>query len=326
MRAYLDEHLTPAAQDHIVDSALADHLSPSSTDGIGLVGAAGANRLVSTAYYAQFTREAAGIADLLGETADAERYRRLHDEIRDAFNRTFFDEENDVYLEEPGAEVLQTAQVVPLAFGLVPEDRRAAVAATAAADVASHGGNLDTGIVGTRYLLHELTKAGLQDVAVGIVQQRDKPSWGEWLELGYTSLPENWGATIRSLDHHMFGSVGGWLYEDVAGIEPLRPGFAEIDVTPGVPSRGLDAASARIDTVRGEAASSWRRTARAFELDVTVPPGAQALVRIPAAAPEDVKESGVPAAGSEGVEVVGREGDRVVLRVGSGRYAFEAPR
>ena len=208
----------------------------------------------------------------------------------------------------------------------MPAERRAEVAAKVAEDVRSHGGNLDTGIVGTRFVLEQLTAAGLHDVAYGIVTQRDRPSWGEWLELGYTSLPENWGPTIRSLDHHMFGSVGQWLYEDLAGIEPLAPGYAEIDVTPEVPTRGVNDVSARIDTVRGEVASAWRRTRGSFALDVTVPPGAHAVVRVPAAAPEQVREGGRPAAQAEGVEVVGREGDRVVLRVGAGRFRFEARR
>ena len=281
MRRYLDDHLTPAASGHIVDSALGDHLSPSSTDGIGLVGSAGVTKIVSTGYYAEFVRRTAELAGMLGDTETRDRYRALWPQIRDAFNAAFFDAERNVYREDPeDDEVLQTAQVVPLAFGLVPRERRDEVAETIVADVEASGGNLDTGVVGTRYLLEELTAAGHLDTAYGIVTQRDKPSWGEWIDLGYTSLPENWGPTIRSLDHHMFGSVGQWLFEDLAGVEPLKPGYEEIEIKPEIPSRGLDSASMSLDTVRGRVSSAWRRTESGVVLDVTVPPGSRAVLRL----------------------------------------------
>jgi alpha-L-rhamnosidase len=282
MRRYLDDHLAPAAQGHLLDSGLGDHLSPSSTDGIGLIGAAGLTKLVSTAYYAEFLRRTADVAALVDDAEGEARYRRLHAEVRAAFNAAFLDPAAGRYREDPDSdEVLQTAQVLPLAFGLVPAEHRARVARTAADDVAAGGGNLDTGIVGTRYVLEQLTEMGYADVAFGIATQTDKPSWGEWVRLGYTSLPENWGASIRSLDHHMFGSIGQWFYEDLAGVEPLRPGYEEIEFRPTVPSRGLNAVDFALRTVRGRVATSWRRSGDRFTLTATVPAGARGVVRLP---------------------------------------------
>jgi alpha-L-rhamnosidase len=220
--------------------------------------------------------------------------------------------------------------VLPLAFGLVPEGRRQAVIDAVVRDVAQRGGNHATGIVGTRFLLKELTRAGRIDVAFGIATQTDRPSWGEWLALGYTSLLEAWGPAVRSQDHHMFGSIGQWMLEDLAGIEPRSAGYGEVEIRPEVPSSGLDRVAASLDTVRGEVSSSWRRDGAGFTLEVRIPAGATALVHVPAADPAVVSESGgtgvsTPAESSVGVSRVGAGDGRIVYRVGSGSYRFYVP-
>lgn len=316
MRRYVDAWLPQWAPEHVVDSDLGDWVSPASA----------LTTLAPTAYSAEVVRQLGEAAALFGKRADRERDHALHAEIRDAFEATFFDPEAGVYRESPGDAFAQTAQVLPLAFGLAPPDRRASLEESLVADIAARGGNLATGIAGTRYLLEELTAAGHIDVAWGIVKQTDAPSWGQWLELGYTALSENWGESFRSIGHHMLGSVGQWLVEDLAGIEPLAPGYAEIELRPEVPSTGLDHAEAAIDTVRGPAGISWRKSDGGFALDVVVPPNAQGVVHVPARDPSDVSEIGEgvarPADRATGVELVRTESGRVVYRVGSGRYEF----
>jgi alpha-L-rhamnosidase len=284
---------------------------------------------VPSAYYAEFARRLAGYADLLRRPAERDRYARLAARIADAFDAAFYDAAAGVYRESPDDdEFAQTAQVLPLAFELAPAARRDALITAVVADVTARGGNLATGIVGTRYLLKELTRSGRVDVAYGIATQTDRPSWGEWLTLGYTSLLEAWGPAVRSQDHHMFGSIGQWMIEDLAGIEPLTPGFGEVELRPEVPD-GLGRVAASVDTVRGTVGASWRVAPAdgAFELSVLLPPGATGVVHVPAARPDDVSEDtgdGVlrPALDAPGVTLLRSEAGRVVLRVGSGSYRF----
>ena len=125
----------------------------------------------------------------------------------------------------------------------------------------------------------------------------------------------------------MFGSIGQWMIEDLAGIEPLVPGYGAIEIRPEVPSAGLDRVAATLDTVRGRVASSWRRTADGLVLDLTVPAGATALAHVPASDPATVSEDGGgssvrPAEDADGVERVGVLPGRILYRVGSGAYRF----
>ena len=137
---------------------------------------------------------------------------------------------------------MQTAQILPLAFGLVPDDRRAALAARLADDIAkARGGHAYVGVLGARYVLPVLTETGHHDVAYAVATQTDEPSWGYWTDVaGFTALGEHWPATTRSRNHHFFGAIVQWLYEDLAGIRPLAPGYETIEFRPEIPRTGLD--------------------------------------------------------------------------------------
>jgi alpha-L-rhamnosidase len=194
-------------------------------------------------------------AGILGQDRDAEGYARLHAEVAAAFNDAFFDAEAGHYVLEPGLAYSQTANVMPLAFGLVPAGREAAVAASIVDDIQARDGHLNTGIQGTRYLLPVLSDLGFADVAYRVATQRTFPSWGHWLEHGATSLYENWSLAARSRNHHFFGSIVQWFYEHLAGIKPAAPGFRTIQIKPQ-PPRGLGHARAEVDTVMGRVSSS----------------------------------------------------------------------
>src|SRR4029078_3135905 len=130
-------------------------------------------------------------------------------------------------------------------------------------------------------------------------------------------------ADTRSRNHHFFGAIVQWFYEDLAGLRPLAPGYARIDINPQMPL-GLDAVKDTYESVRGQIVSAWRKTADAVEVDVVVPPNARGRIHLPAAA--EILETGsgtsVPAAGAPGVTQAATEPGRVVFDVGSGHYQF----
>ncbi|HEX7981815.1 MAG TPA: alpha-L-rhamnosidase C-terminal domain-containing protein, partial [Gemmatimonadaceae bacterium] len=204
------------------------------------------------------------------------------------------------------------------------------LAAKLARDVTQiRGGNAYVGILGIRYVFPVLTEAGFGDAAFTVATQTDYPSYGFWADsLGWTSLGENWEASSRSRNHHMFGSIAQWFYEGLAGIRPAAPGYEKIVVRPLVPT-GLDSVSASIETVRGLVASRWRRSGEGLELDVIVPATSTARIYVPAVNAAAVREIGsgdVAAERATGVKLVGVEGERVVYDVGSGRYQFRIAR
>ena len=221
----------------------------------------------------------------LGHTADAERYRTLFARIRADFNARFLGADG-VYREKPEDGFVQTAQVLPLAFDLVPDDRRAAVAERLAGrhHEPPRRATRTSGVLGARYVLPVLTATGHHDVAFAVATQTDEPSWGYWTDtLGFTALGESWPADTRSRNHHFFGAIVQWLYEDLAGIRPLQPGYAGSST-----GRRSRAPVSITCPRRTRACAAWSRAngaalATAVALDISVPANARGRVYVPAA-------------------------------------------
>jgi alpha-L-rhamnosidase len=231
MQKYLDQWIPRwtdkdgDALPYTLTSGLGDWCAPKGVDPV--------ISLSATAYYAHFARIAAEAARALGKEADAARYDALFTRIRADFN-TKYRGEDGIYREKAGAPFAQTAQILPLAFGLVPEDLRRPLLTRLVDDITTaRGGHEYVGVLGARYILPVLLAGRYTDVAFRVATQTDYPSYGYWSGLGWTSLGEFWEDTSRSRSHHFFGSIVQSFYEDLAGIRPLAPGYAKIEFKPG---------------------------------------------------------------------------------------------
>jgi len=270
--------------------------------------------LVHTFYLWRCTDFMARIAAALDKEGDACTYRALADRTASAFHAKFYDEQKGSYGPVGG-------NVFALAMG-VPALRLARVRQALAADIKANGDHLDTGIFGTGFLFETLCDNGLNDVAYRLMAQRTRPSFGWWVEQGWTTSSEYWeGAGSRN--HPMFGGGLAWYYRRLAGLETdeTAAGYRRLVVHPH-PAGDATRASYATRTPYGEVAVAWTRTDGTFELKVVVPVGATARVMIPFASATRVLESGKPLALADGVAVVGNTRNDLALEVGSGCYAF----
>jgi hypothetical protein len=258
-------------------------------------------------------------AQLLGKNDDAQRYARLAGEIRDAFNGRFFHPETNQY-----DRASQTANAMPLVFGLVDPARRDAVLENLVKDVRAHDNHVTAGDVGFRYLLLALARGGRSDAIFAMNTQTSPPSYGSQLARGATALTEAWDANPDSSQNHcMLGHAEEWFYTDLAGIQPdpARPGFEHVILRPQ-PVGDLTSARASYASVRGRIASGWMKKEGRFTLDVVIPPNATATVFLPAKSVAGVREGGRSLDKAPGVKLLRVEGGHVVLDVASGSYQF----
>ena len=125
--------------------------------------------------------------------------------------------------------------------------------------------HVDTGILGTRYILDVLTEAGQGEAAYRMATHRSYPGWGYMLAEGATTLWERWekltGHAMNSQNHIMLGSIDAWFYRVLAGLSPLAPGWKGVRVRPHLLG-DLTAVEARLETVAGAVGASWRKTGR----------------------------------------------------------------
>lgn len=281
--------------------------------------------LLATAYYYRDLRLMEKYATMLAKADDARRFAQLAGEIKAAFNAKFLNRELGQY--ENGT---QTSCVLPLAFGLVPEDQQQRVFDQLVGKITSEShGHIGTGLIGGQYLNRVLSDHGRADLAYTIASQRDYPSWGYMLEKGATTIWELWNGdtadpAMNSGNHVMLvGDVVIWLYEYLAGIQPdpEQPAFKHIIMKPW-PVRDLAFVKAAHRSPYGLIASHWRMSGGQFDWEITVPANTTATVYVPADSEGGVAEGGRPASRARGVQFVRMEGARAVFRVGSGHYHF----
>ncbi|MBP2328278.1 alpha-L-rhamnosidase [Kibdelosporangium banguiense] len=272
--------------------------------------------LVNTALSYRQASDTAKAAAALGMQDDATRFRQLSSSIAQAFNARFLDRTGTTY-----GSGRQVTAVLPLAFGMVPEDRILAVGARLAETVLGKDkGHLDTGIFGTRYLVDALARAGRIDVARTVLGQTTYPGFGYQISRGATTPWEQWTyeSNMETHDHAMFAGVNATLYTQLGGITPASPGYASINIEPQVPA-GLTRLSASIDTVRGTVVSSWTNDTCTFDLTVSVPVNATATVSVPSFGATKVRAAA-------GATKLPGSSTAQQYSVGSGSWQFTAER
>lgn len=285
---------------------------------------------ISAAYYYYSTKILAKVADILGNSEDNKLYSALADSIAIAFQEKFFDKEKINYPAET-----QTANILPLVFGITPEEYRDEIAQNIIEDVKERGKHPSTGFLGTSHLLAVLSENGAHQLAYETAINEEYPSWAYMVKNGATTMWELWNSDkeppeqMNSRNHFALGSVVEWYYAYLGGIKPQAPGFKKILVRP-MPAKGLEWVRVDYNTPYGKLVSSWSKDGENFHMDITIPANTAAEVVVPL--DEDgyatLSESGKILVESgeitenEDIEVLSVSDKNIHLKVNSGTYAF----
>ncbi|MDR0405643.1 MAG: glycoside hydrolase family 78 protein, partial [Clostridiales bacterium] len=232
--------------------------------------------LIGTAYFAYSAHLTAKASKVLGY--DASRYETLYEKIRAAYNTAFL---KDGKLTSD----TQTAHALTIYFDLAEDTR--ALGERLNTLVKENGNRLQTGFVGTPYLLHALSKTGHHETAYSLLLQEEFPSWLYSVNQGATTVWEHWdgvddkgklwSADMNSFNHYAYGAVGDWMYEVMAGIkiDEAHPAFERIIFQPVTDER-LEYAEASVETRRGIVSSRWERGGGKVTYTFKVPQGCTA--------------------------------------------------
>lgn len=222
----------------------------------------------------------ANSAGVLGRSAEVELAMSRIASIRKATHAAFYDAANHRYVADE-----QIYYVMPLFTGVTPESEQAKVldAFLKCLNEKNHG-KLDTGMLGTKYLVKFLDDTGRDDLVLPFYQSPDYPGWGYMVENGATTLWEQWNGFWSQI-HSCFAQADNWLYRGLAGIrpDPSGPGFKKCIIQPSVPGN-LTWVKAHHDSPYGRIGVQWKRQDRKFMLNVEIPPNSSATVLLPGSA------------------------------------------
>ena len=260
--------------------------------------------LIASAYYARVTDILVKAGKLLGK--DMSEYEELYRHILDAFHDNFIenglpcmskhislrDEKNreEQAIIKP---ITQTTLAMILHFHLYRgEDERKSMADCLAKIIHENGDRINTGFVGTPYILHALSENGYTDLAYTLLLQEKMPSWLYSVNHGATTMWERWNCinedgsfssvSMTSFNHYAYGAVADWLYGVCAGINSLPDGagYKHIALAPK-PSKNLGFVNCRIKTVSGEVISNWYYSGEFIHYEFSVPAGTVAELTLP---------------------------------------------
>ena len=128
------------------------------------------------------------VATVLNKSADATTFATQAANVKSAFNNAFLSSTTGYYVGVGDSGYWQTHNLLALGFGLVPPASIQTVADSVASDVVVKGTHLNTGCLGTKYILPMLSEHGHTNAAFSVSTQTTFPSWGFWIENGATTM------------------------------------------------------------------------------------------------------------------------------------------
>jgi alpha-L-rhamnosidase len=261
------------------------------------------------------------MASVLGKKDEVERCDTRIATARAAVHAAFFDKAAGSYgIDE------QAYYVMPLLAGVTPESERPALLQKLEKNILEKNkGHLDTGMLGTYFMMEHLRAIGRNDLVFTMFNQTSYPGWGHMLEQGATTLWEQWNGFWSHI-HSCFTSPDNWFYQGLAGIQtdPSAPGFKNTIIKPAVVG-DVSWVKSHHDSPYGRIVSNWKCEGKKLTMEVTIPPNSTATVFVPAKDAASVTESGKPAGEAEGVKFLRMENNAAVYAVGSGDYQFQSP-
>jgi alpha-L-rhamnosidase len=283
--------------------------------------------LIAQCFFAYSTQLLLNSAKVLNKPEDVLKYSELLNHVKEAFVKE--------YVTPSGRLVsgTQTAYVLALQFDMLPENLRAQAAERLAENIKDYDNHLTTGFLGTPYLCNVLSRFGYDTVAYKLLLQDTYPSWLYPVKMGATTIWERWDGQkpdssfqtpgMNSFNHYAYGAIGDWMYRNIAGIDNYgdAAGYKKISIRPH-PGGNLSYANADLETGYGKLSVRWKIADGKFMLDAEIPANTKGVIYIPVSNAESLTESGRQLSELKEITKTGREGNYIVLQVGSGTYHF----
>ena len=229
--------------------------------------------LIASAFYAHSTALVIKAGRVLGQ--DISAYEALYERIVRAFRQAY-----PVYQT-------QTECTLAVYFALAEDTQK--TADQLAQMIRSCGTKLQTGFVGTPYLLHALSAHGHTELAYDLLLCREYPSWLYPVTKGATTIWEHWdgqmengdfwSSDMNSFNHYAYGAVADWVYTVAAGIQTVeeKPGYAAVRIAPQ-PDKRLDWLEASVETRHGLVRSRWEKQRDMWRYEIETPVEAEIMI------------------------------------------------
>ncbi|WBL23396.1 alpha-L-rhamnosidase [Zunongwangia sp. HRR-M8] len=308
MKKYVD-YLSSTAKNHIVDHGLGDWYD----FGEHAAGYAKNTPIAvsATSHYFYGSKFLAKAAKMLGNSADAQKYSKLTEDIRTAFNSKFYNSDNGSY-----ATGSQFSNAVPIYMDIVQPENKEKVLKSLMDTIKANDYRLTTGDVGNRYLYQTLAENGENETMFKLQNHYETPGYGFQIKFGLTTLTEQWDPRNgNSLNHFMMGQIEEWFYKSLAGIvpDPEHPGFKHFYLEPQLVG-DMKFVKATYQSIYGEIVSEWSKQAKKNVFNYSIPSNTSATLKLPSSKKSEVMVN------DRKLENYTLRNNRIEFKLGSGNY------
>ncbi len=229
------------------------------------------DNFIASAFYAYSTEILVKAGKVIGK--DMSEYEELYRNIVSTFKKTFTKYST------------QTECVLALYFNLT--DKKEETAKQLNDMIVSNGNKLQTGFVGTPYLLYALSENGYTDTAYNLLLQEEYPSWLYEVNHGATTIWEHWDGIredgtfwsddMNSYNHYSYGAVIDWIYSVAGGIKPDKAGFDGVIIEP-YPTDRIEWFKTEYNSRYGKIVSKWTNTDNGVKYEIETPVPAKIII------------------------------------------------
>ena len=229
------------------------------------------------------------IAGILGREIDKADFQLESQAARKEFQ--------DEYVTASGRIVSdsQAAYAIAICFDLLAPMQRVRAGIRLVELVRKNNFKLGTGFAGTPFLCEALALTGHVQVAYSVLLEKECPSWLYPVTMGATTVWERWDSMLpngeinpgemTSFNHYAFGAISKFLFERIAGLQRLDPGWKSCRVAPSIGAE-FSSASASHVTRNGTVSCSWETVSagkqlNTMKLKVSVPYNMRVEVVLP---------------------------------------------
>lgn len=265
--------------------------------------------LISTAYGIRIMQLMEKFAKMQGLSDDADYWHSRESIMISAFNKNFLTVKPGTSLR-PGHVLYPdsifygnntaTANLLPLAFGIVPDSIKKEVVKNVVANIMTKGdGHVTCGVIGISWLLRGLSDNGFADIAYLLATNATYPSWGYMAENGATTIWELWNGDkanpkMNSGNHVMLlGDFLTWCYQYLGGIRnpneqnplpssnPECVAYKHFILKPSFEIEDCFQINASFDSPYGLIKSCWNKTLQRLHWEVQIPANTTASICFP---------------------------------------------
>jgi hypothetical protein len=231
---------------------------------------------VVNAFHLAAISKMADIARAVGKEDEAKEYETRFRSTHARFQELLYIPEKHAYRDGIGTDHTSShASLFPLAFDLVPESDRNAVAGF----LAQRG--MRCSVYAAQYLMEALFRNGHDKEAMQLILADGDRSWKHMVNSGTTISWEAWDQKYKPNQdwNHAWGAApANLLPRFVLGVEPATPGWKSARISPR--TSGLKQAQGRIPTSRGPIDVAWKNDG-SFDISITLPEGIEANIDLP---------------------------------------------